>query len=342
MIKSYNLRLTGNVGGSNFKTSKVTQVLDSLKGQEVTVLIDSRGGDLATALSISSAFRNHGNVKVHFVGLNASAATIAALGAKHVSMDSSAMYLVHQCSVTFFEWANLNADQFNQLIENATKQMNDLNKIDQNIAEMYGARCKKPAADLLAVMKTGAWLSAKEAKEWGFIDEIEECGEPMMTLADANALIKAGVSLPALDIQNPEAASIIDKIVKQATGFFSKLINEPKSYQQPIKSTTQMNKNTTLLALMAVLACDGIDFDADGNTSLSASQVKKINDHIDSLNQQLTEANDKIDELSKKPGDSSNHADPSASKFDDSTSHDSTTDFIKVSASASKIFNSLP
>ena len=45
------------------------------------MLIDSLGGSLAMALSIVAAFRNHENVNVHFVGMNASAATIASLGA---------------------------------------------------------------------------------------------------------------------------------------------------------------------------------------------------------------------------------------------------------------------
>lgn len=47
------------------------------ESKPVNVLIDSLGGSLATGLSISAAFKNHGNVNVHFVGLNVSAATIA-------------------------------------------------------------------------------------------------------------------------------------------------------------------------------------------------------------------------------------------------------------------------
>ena len=62
------------------------------------MLIDSLGGNLATALSIAAAFKNHGKVSVHFVGMNASAATIASLGAAHISIDKNAMYLVHKCS----------------------------------------------------------------------------------------------------------------------------------------------------------------------------------------------------------------------------------------------------
>ena len=77
----YNLHLKGFVGGADFDRNYVDYILAKNAGKEVNVLIDSLGGNLATALSIAAAFKNHGKVSVHFVGMNASAATIASLGA---------------------------------------------------------------------------------------------------------------------------------------------------------------------------------------------------------------------------------------------------------------------
>ena len=77
----YNLHLKGFVGGADFDRNYVDYVLAKNAGKEVNVLIDSLGGNLATALSIAAAFKNHGKVSVHFVGMNASAATIASIGA---------------------------------------------------------------------------------------------------------------------------------------------------------------------------------------------------------------------------------------------------------------------
>ena len=74
---TYNLHLKGYVGGWDFDSDYVDYVLNKNTDKEVSVLIDSLGGQFNTALSISSAFRRHGNVHVHFVGMNASAATIA-------------------------------------------------------------------------------------------------------------------------------------------------------------------------------------------------------------------------------------------------------------------------
>ena len=70
---TYNISLKGYVGGYDFDRSTVDRELAKNEGKQVNVLIDSLGGSLATGLSISAAFRNHGNVNVHFVGLNASA-----------------------------------------------------------------------------------------------------------------------------------------------------------------------------------------------------------------------------------------------------------------------------
>ncbi len=98
---AYNIQLKGYVGGADFDLKAVDTMLAIQSGKRIYVLIDSLGGSLSTGLSISAAFKNHSDVAVHFVGLNASAATIASLGAAHISIDARAMYLVHKCSMAF-------------------------------------------------------------------------------------------------------------------------------------------------------------------------------------------------------------------------------------------------
>ena len=143
----------------------------------MNVLIDSTGGSLATALSISSAFKRHGDVSVHFVGMNASAATIASLGARHVSIDTAAWYLVHKCSNEFFKWSSLNADQMADLIsalENRNPTSINSMRSSRHVCRQMSQKTPKALLDL---MKVGGWLSAKEALEWGFVDEITDEAE---------------------------------------------------------------------------------------------------------------------------------------------------------------------
>ena len=197
----YNLHLKGFVGGADFDRNYVDYVLAKNAGKDVNVLIDSLGGNLATALSIAAAFKNHGKVSVHFVGMNASAATIASLGAAHISIDASAMYLVHKCLMSFFEWGSLNSYQFSTLIADCEKIKADLDKLDLNVAQLYAKKCRKPVADLLALMKVGGWLTAKEALDWGFVDEITDLeDEPAPRLTDALASAMANVGMPIPNI----------------------------------------------------------------------------------------------------------------------------------------------
>ena len=62
------------------------------------MLIDSLGS-LATGLSISTAFKNHGKVNVHFVGLNASAATIASYDTAYIIIDTVDLCLDNKYSM---------------------------------------------------------------------------------------------------------------------------------------------------------------------------------------------------------------------------------------------------
>lgn len=235
---AYHISLKGYVGGWDFDRSDVDAVLAENDGKRVNVLIDSLGGSLATGLSISAAFRNHGDVAVHFVGLNASAATIASLGAAHISIDAGAMYLVHKCSMAFFEWGSLNSDQFATLITDIEKIKADLDKLDLNVAQLYAKKCRKPVADLLALMKVGGWLTAKEALDWGFVDEITDLAEdaaPRLTDVLASAMADAGMPIPDIPISEAERESAFGKFITALSSLFK---NQSNNIPMPTENPT--------------------------------------------------------------------------------------------------------
>ena len=278
---AYHISLKGYVGGLDFDRSTVDSTLAKNEGKEVNVLIDSLGGSLATGLSISAAFKNHGNVNVHFVGLNASAATIASLGAAHISIDAGAMYLVHKCSMAFFEWGSLNSDQFATLIADCEKIKTDLDKLDLNVAQLYAKKCRKPVADLLALMKVGGWLNAKEALDWGFVDEITDLDDepaPKMTDALASAMANAGMPIPNIPIsvtdevawlgQEPDKESAFARFLTAITSLFKPSTNS---------ITTAMIKTYTFLS--AILADKPLTVN-DGKATVSTEQLDCIEDAL--------------------------------------------------------------
>lgn len=264
---AYHISLKGYVGGYDFDRSTVDRELAKNEGKQVNVLIDSLGGSLATGLSISAAFKNHGNVNVHFVGLNASAATIASLGAAHISIDAGAMYLVHKCSMSFFEWGSLNSDQFATLIADCEKIKADLDKLDLNVAQLYAARCKRKPEDLLALMKVGGWLTSKEALDWGFVDEITDLADepaPRLTDALASAMASEGMPIPNIPVADADRDGRFGKFLTAIASLFRPSTN-------PI--STAINKTYTFLS--AILADKPLTV-KDGAAMVTVAQLDTI------------------------------------------------------------------
>ena len=286
---AYHISLKGYVGGLDFDRSTVDSTLAKNEGKEVNVLIDSLGGSLATGLSISAAFKNHGKVNVHFVGLNASAATIASLGAAHISIDAGAMYLVHKCSMAFFEWGSLNSDQFATLIAYCEKIKADLDKLDVNIASMYAGKCKKKTQCLLDLMKVGGWLSAKDALEWGFVDEITDLDDepaPVLTDAVASELAAAGIPLPNLPVEEKENPIL---------SFFEKMA---AIFQSKSKPQLTMNKNYK--SICALLSIESIAL-TDGKASLTDEQLTALDKALEMKLQVISDLEAQIAALKAAP-----------------------------------------
>ena len=356
---NYHLHLKGYVGGCDFDRNYVDYILARNEGKPVNVLIDSLGGSLATALSIASAFRAHGDVTVHFVGMNASAATIASLGAKHISMDSSAMYLVHKCSAEFFEWGSLNADQLAEVRDNCEAAIRDLNKLDNNVASMYAGKCSKKQEALLDLMREGGWLTAAEALEWGFVDEVTQFNEekPVLTDAVASAMAAAGMPIPNLPMDTNE--SLLSRFIAALASIFKP--NKVETHAEPIevKSETseenqepentetqvsnEQNQSEPMKRLFklvgAVLKQEDFAVGEDGVT-LTADQMQCIEDALSERDERNNELTEQVNALKAAPAEKSNSVvDSSHEKNEPVSAFDG---FAKTVNTAKELYKMVP
>lgn len=289
--KSYHLYLKGYVGGWNFDSDYVDYILNKYKDEEVHVLINSLGGSVATALSVSAAFSRHGNVHVHYEGMNASAATIASMGAKSISIDRNAMYLVHKCSQFMFVWDQMNADKLDEFIQECEKTKKDLNKIDLTIAKGYAARCKKDQADLLALMKEGGWLTAEEALDWGFVNEVTDLPEdekPVMTAEVKEFLAAEGIPVPDVPMEeDADERGLVSRLKEFLRGLYP---NHSETTNQVL--STMKKKVFALLA--AVLCIQTLECEEGGTCQLTDEQLGKLEDHINTLQGKIDQSNSAI------------------------------------------------
>jgi len=120
-------------------------------------------------------------------------------------------------------------------------------------------------------MKDGAWLTAKQALEWGFVDEITDDPEdsaPEITDVVADALAKEGIPMPPVDVKK---GSFLERLAQFFTSTHSKTAAEAK-VPEAAQLTPQMSK--TLTAVAAILG-DTVTV-ADGKLSITEDQADKL------------------------------------------------------------------
>ena len=341
----YHLHLKGYVGGYDFDRDYVDYVLSKNPDTEIHVLIDSLGGSLATALSIVAAFREHQNVHVHFVGMNASAATIVSLGAKHVSIDASAMYLVHKCSVEFFRWASANSDKLADIIKEAKQMKSDLEKMDANVAQMYASKCQKSPEDLLALMKKGGWLTAKEALEWGFVDEItdyEEDAAPVITDSVAADMASSGIPVPSC--YSGQQPNIFARFIEALTNLFSN--SNTLSKMEQANTTTQQEQVQTQQPAPALQASQQEQPAADAQAQALEQQRQTLeaqhNTAIAAKDQEIARLRAELDALKKAPGASTSQVVETEKKDNPQDKHSAVEDFFATRQRATELYNLVP
>jgi ATP-dependent protease ClpP protease subunit len=162
----------GYIGPYQFSKQYIRNELSGNTKNPVTVQISSLGGNVDHALNIHDQFAEHGNVTAELSAFVASSATLIALGAKEVRMNENSFYLIHKPMNWVDAWGSMNEDDIEAMIAKLEKSKQELAKITLQLAKMYVKKTGKSLNAILDLMKEETWLTAEEAKEWGFIDEI--------------------------------------------------------------------------------------------------------------------------------------------------------------------------
>ena len=297
---NFQIDIDGQIGQYGYSKQYVRQILAQYKGQPVNVRVNSLGGSLDDALDIAARFNEHGDVTVFMFGYCASAATVLALGAKKTVIDENAFYLVHKVMNWVDIWDTLNADQLQDLIDELEKNKRDNEKMDLVLAKMYAKKSGHTANEIMAVLKEAAWLTADEAKNWGFVDEIGT-GLKYAPAAIENKLNAFGLPLPK---PRENKLSAIDKIKNMFNKNVSAML-------------------TNYLNLNALLKVEGFE-DKENSVSMTADQLTAIDNElkanaaaIESLKADneakentIKELQEKVAALENLPGDETKHVEP--------------------------------
>ena len=136
----------------------------------VTIKITSIGGNAYLAFGIYDALRELSKwgkeVYVVVEGLAASAAAMIVLqGADKRLAYPTASFLLHEPR----RWTMFRDETTSQLEDEAA----ELNRITNKVIDILASRCNKTKEEVRELIRRReVWMDAKEAKDWGLIDEI--------------------------------------------------------------------------------------------------------------------------------------------------------------------------
>ena len=186
VLKNGEIVLYGFVGDSfweeGFTASEVMEALAELgRDEDVTVRINSGGGYVYDGVAIFNALNAHrGNVTVHIDAIAASAASVIAMAGDTIIMRAGALMMIHDSSM--FTWGNA---------EEHEKSKTVLDKLSDQMANIYAERSGGDAEDIRAEMKDETWMTGEEAVERGFATETEDTRARAVAAFDYRAYANA-------------------------------------------------------------------------------------------------------------------------------------------------------
>lgn len=132
-------------------------------GEKLIVNINSGGGSVMAGQEIYSLLHGRQDVEIHIQSLAGSAASVIAM-ANTCKMSPVATIMIHNVSMSGA------SGDYHDMQKNAEI----LKTMNSALAEAYVAKTGKTKDEILKMMDKETWITASQALEMGFIDEVEE------------------------------------------------------------------------------------------------------------------------------------------------------------------------
>lgn len=213
-MAKFNIDILGEISESVNSYNVVQREISNAKGKELNLVISSGGGSVTEGMAIADLIANYPEeTTATGIGLVASIATVVLLSADKVKMTENAFMMIHRP----WSYTMGNADELE-----ATAEL--LDKMEAKLLDIYTASVIKRKGKqndlenkISEMMAAETWLTAQEALEFGFIDEIVKVGEKNIDLLPLQNSLSKFMNVPAALLTNTKkdddmGNSILEKI----------------------------------------------------------------------------------------------------------------------------------
>lgn len=164
--------------GEGVTAKRIAGALRSIGARDVTVNLNSPGGDMFEGLAIYNLLREHpGEVRVKVMGVAASAASVIAMAGDRIEMGLGSFLMVHN------SWGMVVGNRHDM-----TEAAAAFAQFDGAMSEIYEARSGLDAAEVAALMDAESWIRASEAIDKGLADGTFDGPDPADEKPAARAL----------------------------------------------------------------------------------------------------------------------------------------------------------
>ncbi len=210
-MQMYEIDILGEIGDWGYPSNYLRYQLKDAGNQDIVLNISSPGGNVTEGLAMYDMLEAYeGNVTTLGFGLVASIASVVLLAGKVVKMTPNSFLMVHNpWTVAIGDSAEMTANA-----ELLAKMENKLQSIYVSKLQKSGKVEGNIELKVKRMMDAETWLTADEALEMGFIDEIKEATKTANIIQMQPALARY-VNTPAALLINQEdmtAKEILTKV----------------------------------------------------------------------------------------------------------------------------------
>lgn len=226
--------------GEGITAKRIAGALRAMNGADVTVNINSPGGDMFEGLAIYNLLREYeGHVTVKVLGIAASAASIIAMAGDDIHIGRGAFLMIHNCWL----YAMGNRHDFAELAQS-------LEPFDTAMADIYAARSGLDIAAVQKLMDAESYIGGSDAVAKGLADSLLSAD----AVSDGDESPAAALrKLDALLAKTNTPRSERRKLIKALTGNTPGAVTDPDGKPgaaEDIKPETLNSLESALAALV--------------------------------------------------------------------------------------------